>query len=149
MCVLTALRLHDGNDRDELFLCLLRIKFWVLILLLKGLDNLAFLSYNTTPAEEGCRCSLICLTTCLSSLCVRLTTYFGRFASSLLFMCLFTFLGVFLLCLRSDFRALLPPRNHDHISIIRYSDLTTSLTINRTGVHGDKSAREYEKAVFA
>ena len=37
----------------------------------------------------------------------------------------------------------------DHISIIRYSDLTTSLTINRTGVHGDKSVREYEKAVFA
>ena len=36
----------------------------------------------------------------------------------------------------------------DHISIIRYSDLTTSLTINRTGVHGDKSVREYEKAVF-
>jgi len=28
-------------------------------------------------------------------------------------------------------------------------DLTTSLTINRTGVHGDKSVREYEKAVFA
>ena len=27
MCVATALRLHDGNDRDELFLCLLRIKF--------------------------------------------------------------------------------------------------------------------------
>ena len=38
---------------------------------------------------------------------------------------------------------------HDHISIIRYLDLTTSLTINRTGVHGDKSVREYEKAVFA
>ena len=55
MRVLTALRLYDGNDRDELFLCLLRIKFWVLILLLKGLDNLAFLSYNTTPAEEGTR----------------------------------------------------------------------------------------------
>ena len=59
MCVLTALRLHDGNDRDELFLCLLRIKFWVLILLLKGLDNLAFLSYNTTPAEEGQGSSLL------------------------------------------------------------------------------------------
>ena len=37
----------------------------------------------------------------------------------------------------------------DHMTIILYSDLTTSLTINRTGVHGDKSAREYEKAVFA
>ena len=38
---------------------------------------------------------------------------------------------------------------HDHISIIRYSDLTTYLTINRTGVHGDKMSGEYEKAVFA
>ena len=37
----------------------------------------------------------------------------------------------------------------DHMAIIRYLYLTTSLTINRTGVHGDKSAREYEKAVFA
>ena len=37
----------------------------------------------------------------------------------------------------------------DHISIIRYLDLTTSLTINRTGVHGDKMSGEYEKAVFA
>ena len=41
------------------------------------------------------------------------------------------------------------PENNDHIAIILYSDLTTSLTINRTGAHGDKSAREYEKAVFA
>ena len=55
MRVPMALRLHDVNDRDELFLYLLRIKFWVLILLLKGLDNLAFLSYNTIPAEEGTR----------------------------------------------------------------------------------------------
>ena len=55
----------------------------------------------------------------------------------------------FLICRRSDFRALQPPQTDDHISIIRYSDLTTSLTINRTGVHGDKSVREYEKAVFA
>ena len=124
MCT-NALWLDDGNDRDELFLCLLRIKFWVLILLLKGLDNLAFLSYNTTPAEEGCRCSLICLTTCLSSLCVRLTTYFGRFASSLLFMCLFTFLGVFLLCRRRNFWALLPPktRPHDYHSILGFDHI--------------------------
>ena len=35
------------------------------------------------------------------------------------------------------------------MTIILYTDLTTSLTINRSGVHGDKSAREYEKAVFA
>ena len=53
MCVLTALRLHDGNDRDELFLCLLRIKFWVLIFISRGLDKAAVLSYNTTPAERG------------------------------------------------------------------------------------------------
>ena len=37
MCVPTALLLYDGNDRDELFLCLLRIKFGVLILLKIGL----------------------------------------------------------------------------------------------------------------
>ena len=37
----------------------------------------------------------------------------------------------------------------DHMAIIRHSDLTTSLTINRTGVHGDKMSGEYEKAVFA
>ena len=65
MCVLTALRLHDGNDRDELFLCLLRIKFWVLILLLKGLDNLAFLSYNTAPAEGKTRISFLLLDACI------------------------------------------------------------------------------------
>ena len=40
-------------------------------------------------------------------------------------------------------------RKQDHMTIILYSDLTTSLTIIRTGVHGDKSVREYEKAVFA
>ena len=27
MCVPTALRLYDGDDRGEFFLCLLRIKF--------------------------------------------------------------------------------------------------------------------------
>ena len=41
------------------------------------------------------------------------------------------------------------PETDDHRTIIRYLDLTTSLTINRTGVHGDKMSREYEKAVFA
>ena len=68
----------------------------------------------------------------------------------------FSALSIFLLCSMQvsslpaeRFRSLLPPRNHDHISIIRYSDLTTSLTINRSGVHGDKMSREYEKAVFA
>ena len=55
----TALRLHDGNDRDEFFLCLLRIKFWVLILFLNLLDKAAIVSYNTTPAEEGWSSSLL------------------------------------------------------------------------------------------
>ena len=64
-------------------------------------------------------------------------------------VCFFFVLGIFLLCRRRNFRALLPPETDDHMTIIRYSDLTTSLTINRTGVHGDKSVREYEKAVFA
>ena len=85
MCVPMALRLHDGNDRDELFLCLLRIKFWVLIFIFegpciplavycvklvaydrrvanklrKGLDKALHKSYNTTPAEEWWRYSLL------------------------------------------------------------------------------------------
>ncbi len=64
--------------------------------------------------------------------------------------------GVFLLCYRhfsflpaKQILSASTARNDDHISIIRHLDLTTSLTINRSGVHGDKSAREYEKAVFA
>ena len=40
----------------ELFLCLLRIKFWVLILFRNLLDKAVILSYNTTPAEEGTEC---------------------------------------------------------------------------------------------
>ena len=40
------------------------------------------------------------------------------------------------------------PQNYDHILIIRYSDLTTYLTINRSGVHGDKSARERVLTTF-
>ena len=59
MCVPTALRRHDGNDRDELFLCLLRIKFWVLFLFRNILDKAAILSYNTTPAEGGRSSSLL------------------------------------------------------------------------------------------
>ena len=54
-----ALRLHDGDDRDELFLCLLRIKFWVLFLFRNILDKAAILSYNTTPAEERRSSSLL------------------------------------------------------------------------------------------
>ena len=59
MRVPMALRLHDGNDRDEFFLCLLRIKFWVLILFRNLLDKDAIPSYNTTPAEEGRGSSLL------------------------------------------------------------------------------------------
>ena len=71
-------------------------------------------------------------------------------------VCFYSALGVFLLCLlqvssllaEQILSASTTPKQ-DHISIIRYSDLTTYLTINRSGVHGDKSVREYEKAVFA
>ena len=146
MCVLTALRLHDGNDRDELFLCLLRIKFWVLNLSRKGLDNRAILSYNTTPAEEGRRS-------------------FMRFAASFLWPHVYHLsiwvwphipVGMFLLYspyvfspTMKQFSSASTTWKQDHISIIRYLDLTTSLTIYRTGVHGDKMSGEYEKAVFA
>ena len=98
MCVLMALRLHDGNDRDELFLCLLRIKFWVLILLWEGLDNRLNKSYNTTTAEGGWRCSLLCLTTCLSSLIMRLTTCSVRSVSSPLSMYFFSAGGAIFEC---------------------------------------------------
>ena len=64
--------------------------------------------------------------------------------------------GAFLLCflyisslLAEHFSSASTARNDDHMIIIRHLDLTTSLTIIRTGVHGDKSVREYEKAVFA
>ena len=147
MCVLMALRLHDGNDRDEFFLCLLRIKFWVLFLFRNILDKAAILSYNTTPAEEGRSNSLLLAAWLLPDhmfiISFQMVDHMWRLKY------FFAALGIFLFCRRSDFRALLPPQNHDHISIIRYLDLTTSLTINRTGVHGDKMSREYEKAVFA
>ena len=58
-----ALRLYDGNDRDEFFLCLLRIKFWVLNLLKIVLDKTGIVSYNTTPAEEGTRSSSLLFAT--------------------------------------------------------------------------------------
>ena len=153
MRVPTALRLHDGNDRDELFLCLLRIKFWTLILFRDGLDKYVFLSYNTTPAEEGMDSSLFLATWFFWPHIYHLFGWdwphvaVGMFFSALSIFALRSL--VFLLCRRSNFRALLPPKNDDHMTIILYLDLTTSLTINRTGVHGDKMSREYEKAVFA
>ena len=76
MRVPTALRLYDGNDRDELFLCLLHIKFWVLIFIWEPTWQSCDckLQYNT--CRRGMR-SLLCLTTCLSSLFRRLTTCVG------------------------------------------------------------------------
>ena len=146
MCVPMALCLDDGNDRDEFFLCLLRIKFWVLILFHNLLDKAAIISYNTTPAEEGWGSSLLFAAWFFWPHSYHL---FWRAWPHVAFRVFLLRSLVFLLCRRSNFWALLPPKNHDHISIIRYSDLTTSLTINRTGIHGDKSVREYEKAVFA
>ena len=112
----------------------------------KGLDKALHKSYNTTPAEEGRRCSLLCASDLSDHMFI---ISFRRVDHMWCLVCFFSALSAFLLCRRSKFWALLPPQKHDHISIIRHSDLTTSLTINRTGVHGDKSAREYEKAVFA
>ena len=148
-----ALRRHDGNDRDELFLCLLRIKFWVLNLLRKGLDNRAILSYNTTPAEEGRSSSPLLaawlfLTTCLSSLNMSLTTCVG-WSVLLCSICFYSPLSCISSLHAERFSSASTTRKQDHMPIIRHSDLTTSLTINRSGVHGDKSVREYEKAVFA
>ena len=110
------------------------------------LDKGAVLSYNTTPAEggRGFLCSL--LLDCSDHMFIISRYKVDHIWWSARF---FPSICVFLLFRRSNFRALLPPQNDDHISIIRHSDLTTSLTINRTGVHGDKMSREYEKAVFA
>ena len=113
----------------------------------KGLDKALHKSYNTTPAGEGTRSSSLLCATYLSDhmfiISFRIVDHIWRFPHS------FSAFYAFFLCRQSAFRAILPPQNHDHISIIVYSDLTTSLTINRTGVHGDKMSREYEKAVFA
>ena len=146
MCVLTALRLHDGNDRDEFFLCLLRIKFWVLILFLNLLDKAAIVSYNTTPAEEGTRSGSPLCAADFSDHIVIIS--FLTVDHIWWLVCFFSVLYTFLLCQRNNFWALLPPQNHDHISIIRYSDLTTYLTTYRTGAHGDKNARERVLTTF-
>ena len=147
MRVLTALRLHDGDDRDEPFLCLLRIKFWVLILLRKVLDKALHKSYNTTPAEGKTR----------SSSLLFAAWFFWPHIYHLIFHTWpHVVAKVFLLCSlqvsslpAERFSDASTAWKQDHISIIRYLDLTTSLTIIRTGVHGDKMSREYEKAVFA
>ena len=112
----------------------------------RGLDKYDFVSYNTTPAE-GVRSSFLPFAAQLLPDHIVIIS-FCEVDHICRLVCFFSALYVFLLCWRSKFRALLPPQNHDHMTIIRYSDLTTSLTIIRTGVHGDKMSREYEKAVF-
>ena len=64
MCVLTALRLHDGNDRDELFLCLLRIKFWVLILICEPSWQIRFSKLQYNIGRRGMSWPLL-LATCI------------------------------------------------------------------------------------
>ena len=67
--------------------CVSNFECWFLFS--RGLDKYVFISYNTTPAKEGMRCSsllfgcLIFLTTCLPSLGMRLTTYGALCVSSL------------------------------------------------------------------
>ena len=91
MRVPMVLRLHDGDDRSELFLCLLRIKFWVLIFICEPTWQIRFskLQYNTCRRRMKVFSALCCwfyLTTCLSSLVMRLTTCGGWHVYSLLFM---------------------------------------------------------------
>ena len=153
MCVQTALRLHNGNDRDELFLCLLRIKFWVLILFLNLLDKATIVSYNTTPAEKEW-CVVLCSDHMVwpCDLTCAWPHSYRRFLSGRPH----AVIGVFLIC--SLYFSSLPADEfleHFYTSkwwphiIFLDTDLTTFLTIVTSGVHGDKMSREYEKAVFA
>ena len=128
------------------FLCLLRIKFWAWFLFINLLDKAAILSYNTTPAEVGRSSSLF------------LATWLFWPHVCYLFVWGWPHIGVGMFLLYSLYISYLPAErflsasttwNQDHMPIIQHSDLTTSLTINRTGVHGDKLSGEYEKAVFA
>ena len=87
--------------------CVSNFEFWFLFA--NRLDKYVFLSYNTTPTEEWWRYSpalgsLIFLTTCLSSLFRWFTTYIDL-------VWFFSTLYVFLLFLRSKFRANLPSEN--------------------------------------
>ena len=61
-----ALRLHDGNDRDEPFLCLLRIKFWVLIFIMRRTWQIRFskLKYNTCRRRNTERLYALCCLSC-------------------------------------------------------------------------------------
>ena len=75
---------------------------------------------------------------------MRLTTCGGWHVYSLLFM-------VFPVVMYGCESGTVKKAEHQRIDAFEpwYWRKLLSLTINRTGVHGDKSAREYEKAVFA
>ena len=160
MRVPTTLRLHDWDDRNELFLCLLRIKFWVQILFSKSLDKSLPKSYNTTPAKEGMECcSLLRPHSCSSF--SKLTTWFQltfamccgimsmeAFADPILDVAsrhLHRWTARLLFCFSL---LLFTSKWWPHI-IFSDTDLTTFLTIVTSGVHGDKMLGEYEKVVFA
>ena len=94
-----ALRLHDGNDRDEFFLCLLRLKFECWFYCKRAWQScVSKLQYNT--CRRRTRFSLLSadwfyLTTCLSALYLRLTTYSGWCVSSLRYQFLLSVLLLF------------------------------------------------------
>ena len=136
------------------FLCLLRINFWVQILFSRGLDNRLKKSYNTTPVEEGMRCSSLLRPHNLTMwverywphsfrcfLLNRPHVVVGMF-SSLLSMLFFAADEIVFECIFHT------SKWWPHI-IFSDTDLTTFLTIVTSGVHGDKMSGEYEKAVFA
>jgi len=131
--------------------CVSKFERWFLFS--KGLDNPWILSYNTTPAEGERSTSLLSaawfyLTTCLSALYLRLTTY-GSWSVPTCSICFCSPFSCISSLLAKQFSNVFTTWKQDHMTIILYSDLTTSLTINSSGVRGDKMARKYEKAVFA
>ena len=112
----------------------------------KGLDKALHKSYNTTPAEE--RRS--------SSLLLAVWLFWPHVYHLFLWSWPHVAVGMFLLYspyvfspTMKQFSSTSTTSNWWPHIIFSDTDLTTSLTINRTGVHGDKMSREYEKAVFA
>ena len=136
-----------------LFLCLLRIKFWVLNLMQNGLDNRLKKSYNTTPAEEGMECDSLfrphSLTMYLLWAWPHVFVAFNRVDHMRWLVCFLAAFCVVLLCRRSYFERLFYTSKWWPHIIFSDTDLTTFLTIVTSGVHGDKMSGEYEKAVFA
>ena len=143
MCVPTGLLIHVGDDRDLLFLCLLRIKFWVLIFIFKEALTTVWIRVTIPQPlkkDEGVLCFLLLV---FSDHMFIISFYEADHIMAI---------GVFLLCSKffvlrahvffSVSRVILSASTiwkQDHMTIIRYSDLTTSLTINRTGLLGDSS----------